>query len=39
MPIILIHWLPDRIKTINWSWKAFSGLGMSSTTENEQKNM
>ena len=33
----LTYWLPDRIKTINWLWKAFSWLGMSSSTENAQK--
>ena len=32
----LTYWLPDRIKTINWLWKAFSWLCMSSTTENVQ---
>ena len=31
--------LPDRIKTINWLWKAFPWLGMSSTTENAQKKL
>ena len=33
----LTYWLPDRIKTINWIWKAFSWLGMLSTTGNTQK--
>ena len=33
----LTYWLPDVIKTINWIWKAFPLLGMSSTTENAQK--
>ena len=33
----LTYWLPDRIKTINWLWKAFSCLGMSSAAENAQK--
>ena len=33
----LTYWLPDRIKTINWLWKAFSWLDMSSTTENSKK--
>ena len=34
----MTYWLPDRMKTIRWLWKAFSSLGMSSTTtENAQK--
>ena len=33
----LTYWLPIRIKTINWLWKALSLLGMSTTTENAQK--
>ena len=31
------YWLPDRIKTMNWLWKAFPFLGMSTITENAQK--
>ena len=33
----MFHQGPNRIETINWRWKAFSLLGMSSTTENAQK--
>ena len=35
----LTCWLSDRIKIINWLWKAFSWLGISNTTENAQKSI
>ena len=33
----LTYRLNDIIKTINWRWKAYSRLGMSSATENAKK--